>query len=414
MKWLNTLVSYILITAFILVSGMTGGRAATFRLPICSWPFEANGQGITNIATPDTNATYWVMPFDTGSWKTMILRGRYPDARFFNVSTYASNGASVASIYDSNIAPDSGSTNPFATTTPDQHRNYTVTIGAGSNGAANALAVAPGRLTFVVYRVYIPDQGRDARGGVELPVVSLVDGSGTVRTIKPCPFAGAETSLPNLAVLLATSGFAEAANFLQQILTAAGQRGSGMSDCAHGQTSLAVVGFGPPSLNPNLFPNPQTTYLETFGFCFQPNKVVVVRGKAPVFPNTYSGGSVFQPAFDGQIQLRYWSMCINDLVIPYPVVACQADHATSLDSGQFYTYVITGDQAPPPWLPPGTTWLPWGDTASSKNLIFRNLLSQNFTVAGPYVPSGVFCDATVFAAQGWQACFNAAGVKPPA
>ena len=34
------------------------------------------------------------------------------------------------------------------------------------------------------------------------------------------------------------------------------------------------------------------------------------QGKSPGFPNTYPlpplGGSVFQPAFDDQIQLRYW------------------------------------------------------------------------------------------------------------
>jgi hypothetical protein len=33
--------------------------------PVCSWAFESNGCGITNIATPDTHATYWVMPFDS-------------------------------------------------------------------------------------------------------------------------------------------------------------------------------------------------------------------------------------------------------------------------------------------------------------------------------------------------------------
>jgi hypothetical protein len=33
--------------------------------PVCSWAFESNGRGITNIATPDTHATYWVMPFDS-------------------------------------------------------------------------------------------------------------------------------------------------------------------------------------------------------------------------------------------------------------------------------------------------------------------------------------------------------------
>jgi hypothetical protein len=62
----------------------------------------------------------------------------------------------------------------------------------------------------------------------------------------------------------------------------------------------------------HFFPNPQTTYFQTANLCFRPNQILVIRGKAPVFPNTYPlpplGGSVFKPAFGEQIQLRYWSV----------------------------------------------------------------------------------------------------------
>jgi hypothetical protein len=54
-----------------------------------------------------------------------------------------------------------------------------------------------------------------------------------------------------------------------------------------------------------------------------------------VFPDTYDGFSVFKPAINGAIQLRYWSMCNNDQTFPLPVVACQADWATKLDRRQF-------------------------------------------------------------------------------
>jgi hypothetical protein len=173
------------------------------------------------------------------------------------------------------------------------------------------------------------------------------------------------------------------------------------------------VPFPPATLGADFFPNPQTTYLETPGFCFQPGKILVIRGKAAVFPDTYSGGSVFQPAFDGQIQLRYWSMCNNVRVVPYPVVGCQADFETRRDQNQFYTYVVSNDPGPPPWLPAGANWIPWGPTTLPQNLIFRNVLPSNFAPTGDYVPRGVFCDQAVFINGGAAACFAAAGVAAP-
>ena len=140
----------------------------------------------------------------------------------------------------------------------------------------------------------------------------------------------------------------------------------------------------------------------------------MIRGKAPVFPNTYPlpplGGSVFQPAFDDQIQLRYWSMCNNVGVLPNPVVVCAADAMTELDQSQFYTYVISNDPAPPSWLPSGVTWLPWGPIALPITLIFRNILPENgFMPTGDYVPKGAFCTQVQFTAQG---CFAEAGISP--
>jgi hypothetical protein len=64
-------------------------RAATPLLHTSSWPFEVTGQGLSNVATPDTNATYWVMPLDTSRWQAVVINGTYPNARFFNFNTYS-------------------------------------------------------------------------------------------------------------------------------------------------------------------------------------------------------------------------------------------------------------------------------------------------------------------------------------
>jgi hypothetical protein len=72
------------------------------------------------------------------------------------------------------------------------------------------------------------------------------------------------------------------------------------------------------------FPNADNKYIAGANLCFEPEKVIVVRSKAAAFPDTHSGAPVWQPP--GQftkVQVRYWSMCNNDQVKPFPVVACE-------------------------------------------------------------------------------------------
>jgi hypothetical protein len=404
MNRLRTLFARLCFAALFAGLGAAVSQAAGPILPVCSWPFEVTGQGITNVATPDTNAAYWVMPVDLSRWRAMVIHGQYPDARFFNFSTYTATGSFIDTIFDEKIIPDLGSTNPFAKPGPEIGGNYTVTIGAANPGPGNFLTAGSSRFAFVVYRIYLPDQGRDRTGGVGVPTVTLTDLSGNSHALRPCPFADAETSLGSLILLLEAAGMSDGAKFLGQILRLANQ--SPLGTCNPNQPNPAVVTFSTAAPGANFFPNPQTTYFQTANLCFQPNQILVVRGKAPVFPNTYLGGSVFQPAFDTQIQLRYWSMCNNVGVLPSPVVACEADAMTELDQSQFYTYVISNDPAPPSWLPAGVTWLPWGPISFPITLIFRNILPENgFTATGDYVPTGVFCNQSKFAMEGWHGCF---------
>src|SRR5262249_7069947 len=72
----------------LMTPGLRGANAAIPLLPICTWPVESTGQGILNVATQDTNTTYWFMPIDTSVWGSVVIRGTYPDARFFNFTSY--------------------------------------------------------------------------------------------------------------------------------------------------------------------------------------------------------------------------------------------------------------------------------------------------------------------------------------
>ncbi len=410
MRCIQNILASISLAASVAILGVPAAYAAIPLLPVCSWPVESTGQGILNVATQDTNTTYWFMPIDTSFWSSILIQGTYPYARFFNLSSYNEAGSLLGTIADDQIAPDPGSTNPFATPTASGPRTYTVTVGASGSGPANTLSVGGSRLAFLVYRVIVPDKGLDKSGGVGAPVVSLVGRDGSVHRLQPCPFANRESSIGNMIPVLIASGFSEAAGFLQNVLAATNQRTSITGSCTPTQaTAPAAVPFGA-APGTNFFPDPPTAYLQTPNICFPSDEIIVVRGKAFVFPNTYLGGTVFQPAFDSEVQMRYWSMCNNDGVIPYPVIGCQADFETRLDADQFYTYVVSNDPAPPSWLPVEATWLPWGPTNVPVTLIFRSILPENSTVTGDYYPKSVICDKALFIAQGWQACFAAAGM----
>lgn len=334
------------------------------------------------------------------------------------MSTYEATGSLVDSVIDASIKPAVGM-NPFTAKLPQSEDNssntYQIRISRAPT-SGNNLRLGGSRLEFLVYRVYAADSTYDRTGGAEVPSVTLVAPNGTTRKLQPCPFADTDSSLANLILLLRVNGFTDAANFLQGVLMAADQLRFDAGSCT-GQQPPVSLEFAIATLGADFFPNPQTTYLETSGFCFQPGKAVVVTGRAPVFPDTYSGAPVFDPAppfNNASIQLRYWSMCNNNREIPYAVVGCKADFETAIQNTgsqnqpiYTYTYIVSADLAPPDWLPENTNWLPWGATDIAKNLIFRGILPQDpFALTNDYYPHAVFCDVANF-----PACLTAAGAR---
>jgi hypothetical protein len=194
---------------------------------------------------------------------------------------------------------------------------------------------------------------------------------------------------------------------------------------------------------PPLMPNPDNKYIVMLpGDEYQPGRIIVMHGKAPSTPDTYGGAPIWMPARGSRkADMRFWSVCNNDLAIPIPVVACASDMTTELEGG-YYTIVISNDLLRPDWLRPNITWLPWGEEGYFKLVFFRNLLPDpDFPFAiqrvaeeqctfefnlpfippredideaglctqeimGDYYPVAVWCDKSKFVAGGWQACID--------
>jgi hypothetical protein len=164
---------------------------------------------------------------------------------------------------------------------------------------------------------------------------------------------------------------------------------------------------------------------------YQPGRIVVVQGQAPLFPDTRNGVPVTAPQ-----DLRYWSLCNNNHAFPYPVVDCKADFQTARDSQGFYTYIVATPEDVPAnaATDPTVTRLQWGSKDVDNALLLRNMLPaagfgasvQDAQQAGcstetksfgdsvtctkdimkAYYPEARYWDKRVYEAGGWQTCVS--------
>jgi hypothetical protein len=386
----------------------------------CAWPFISDVQTL-NAFYPDTNATYWVAPYIALPGSQLIVHGTYPNGRFMSLDTYDRLGESVGAIYDAAIEPDAGDTNPFVDPAAGPGGRFTVTIippqdlppTPPSNtipgpplGPPNRPLAAQG---YVVYRVYVPNDPSQLDGGEPIPSLTVVLNGQSIQTVEPCTETDDPTKV--LALILLQKRLAE----------------------GHTPPDPEPVPeasfFLPEKATEGAFPNDFNVYLSAI-ITYQPGRIAVVRGKAPIAPDTRDDEPVTAPQ-----DLRYWSLCNNTNVFPFPVVACKADFETAVDGQGFYTYVV----ATPEDLPanaatdPTVTVLPWGSKVIENALLLRNMLpSATFHqatqdvkatpncssptvppaqaaacaqgVMGAYYPTAFYCEKRVYEEQGWQGC----------
>lgn len=306
--------------------------------PPCAWQWVATWQD-TNAAYPDTNATYWYFGYHLPAGGELRVKGTFPPARYSSLAAYDALGRQVGQ----------GLADQEMTGFPNGQFAVTVTtrfIEANSADVMAAGAPEKDAIGSLFYRIYMPDPGVEPRN-IALPTIEYIAPD---RSTTPVPLCGDIRANPDAA---ATVSDITPEPWLDQ----------------------DRPWFWKASVGTGLFPNPDNAYL---GALIKPQegRVVVVTGKAPTYPDTRHGAPLTK---DGT-QLRYWSMCSNGYVEPYPVYACLADDEIAPGGGGGrYTIVVATEKDKPSeqWLRDnGAVWLPWGDATGGQTnaLLLRNML----------------------------------------
>ena len=374
----------------------TGYNPNDLPVASCFWtgPFTKSNPK-TNVAYPGTEITYWGAKFITPPGAVLKLKGRYPHARYSSLNAYTDDGVSTGSLSDRQIRPDSGSINP-AIPGKDRRakkRSYTVTVlgeERPASPARNTLYAAPvdGAHQDVLYRVYIPDKGRDLAGGTGLPTPSLTLSDGTVLTGQAlCNEMNSihdytNSLLPPLVYsnLLLGKGPAEAATNPATPKVSFGKYFNLPTSLARYLTPEELDAAW--ALNPRYegtqYDNSDARYM-TGAFSFDFGQVVVLKGRLPTTPRTLNGNRKMTAG-----QLVAWDMCIVQSLVTTKTHRCVFDEQLPLRgrSKREYTIVVSSPANRPKnaRFRCGVWWMsadPAGDGAGRPNVgqfLTRNVL----------------------------------------
>ena len=389
----------------------------------CSWPTTLDA---INFAYPDTSADYWMTHFGAVPASKLVIRGRYPDVRYFSFHAYDEAQRPVASVADHEIEPATG-TNPFVAgegsgsykvtvvfePEPRNPKPNTIYAGTMETGGRNPAG-------WVIYRIYMPDNPRHRTGGVPLPDVTLVTADGAVDLpLESCayepppvgqrfddeiakanyPFGRGDRHAPGTHSPPKWKRFYGTDREFRDWCKEYGQ------SCDEG-----------PKTTSGFLANQQIAYLYA-RISREYGQVVVVRLKPPTFPDTRAG---IEPHTERQV--RYWSLCQNNDA-SQRVVECSADFETVIDNDGYATFVVSDPEDRPSVATRsnGINWLPWGGAYYSGILIYRHMLpSGNFDAAiqnipegtppavvmGAYHPEAAYCDKATIEKRGISHCFT--------
>jgi hypothetical protein len=307
----------------------SSSNANLVETPSCFWVGPYSKDKVeTNFAYPDNGARYWHAGYDIPAGATLKLNGQYPHARYMGLNSYYGGdksavnfAAPVHSVADIAMEPNTGSINPFidGASRNSEHRDYQVTLAAGSTPETVPANTLYGNAqdddnTVILYRVYVPDAGKNIQGGVALPEPELTLENGEVLTgTAACDALKVDTEILETPFIPdATYKFLRATgNPAQNNLNEDGKTvkwKAAYNATYANQCSFLNKCASDPVRLVNWYANEDNQYLSAF-IDREIKPIVVIRGKIPNVPTTLSGETTFDNA---QSQLRYWSICQNE------------------------------------------------------------------------------------------------------
>jgi hypothetical protein len=358
----------------------------------CFWSEPINREQ-SNSQFPDAGATYWFASIVVPDGAVVRLAGEYPHARYASFMVYGVDpvngnaGTPFDGLADVETAPDDGSANPFAVGADRAaaDRSYDVElVGAAvptddTTREPNTLYGVPtgesaggDRAQELIYRVYVPDEGRNLLGDTGLPEMELELADGSVQsgeqaceTLQSDPVLDTD-ALPSLteeryAELRAISDEpthpAQTPVAFRRFFNAGHATFSTFYTGTEREPELAAVDASPfGGYYSNLDNNYVLTVVDReLGEDPTGANVVVVTGVAPSTP---TAAAETMPETD----LRYWSICQNESSVTTRVADCLYDEQVPQDANGNYTIVISRPEDRPENATSecGVAWLDWG------------------------------------------------------
>lgn len=409
----------------------------------CFWvgPYTIDNDE-TNFAFPDTGAAYWHAGYTLPEGASLKLTGEFPHARYMSFNSYDTEASPSHSVSDNEIVANEGSINPFVqgASRNSEFRDYELSLLQGTaldTVPENTLydAAETGESAMLLYRVYVPDEGKDSAGGVDLPQVELTLASGEVMNgDDACEVLDSDSEYVEIPVIpTQTYTYFRQGNPAQNNLIEEGDTQVVQWNAAYNtEYSLYCQFLNSCEENPerevSYYANLDNQYVSAFiDNSIKP--IVVIRGKIPEVPVTLDGADTFD---ESEAELRYWSICQNEFY-SQKVTDCLYDEQITIQpDGEYLIVTSTLDNKPSNATSEcGNEFLEWskdGDgfaladgMENNENdglLIVRNMLPTNnfeqsaqFTqtpgdeeeVMGEYLPTAQYFTKEEFEALGCDA-----------
>src|SRR5919109_289498 len=149
----------------------------------CQFSLTRLDSSITNVLAVDTHAVYWGSHYTAVPGARIRIEADFPYSRYTSWNLYDSQAKPIAGLNDQELRADPGNKNPFlpGANRFAKRRHYTAFIEFSKPPAKprpNTIYTGDSPQGSFLYRVYMPDLGRDAKGGVPLPKLTLEPASG--------------------------------------------------------------------------------------------------------------------------------------------------------------------------------------------------------------------------------------------